>query len=185
MEEILELYYADNARKLHNMVDTVLRRLGFYCIGNIEDFYSIANEVFADVIVKYDEGRDFDAFLHTCLSNRFKTEMTARNRQKRLADKMAVSIYTSVNDDDNSTLGDIIPDSFSIEKEIFEKREEVLNERILLYLNRLSNLQREVLRLNASGYLPNEIKEKLHITEKQYSDCNAAIHSYKNVSVLF
>lgn len=111
--------------------------------------------------------------------------MTARNRQKRQADKMAVSIDTLINEDDNSTLGDIIADSFSVEREILEKMEEGSDERILTYLSKLSKLQRDVLRLNIEGYLPNEIKEELQITEKQYSDCNAAIHSYKNVSVLF
>ena len=30
-----------------------------------------------------------------------------------------------------------------------------------------------------------EIKNELHISEKQYFDCCAAIHSYRNVSVLF
>lgn len=185
MEEVLEFYYADNAQRLHNMVDSILFRLGFWGLADIEDFYSLANEVFADVIGKCSDYRAFDGFLYACLCNRFKTEMTARNRQKRQADKMAISIDTPINDADNSTLGDIIADSFSIEREIFEKREEGCNERIMLYLSKLSKLQRDVLRLNIAGYLPNEIKEELHITEKQYADCNAAIHSYKNVSVLF
>ena len=56
---------------------------------------------------------------------------------------------------------------------------------MLLYLSRLSNLQKEVLRLNIAGYLPSEIREELHIDEKEYTDCYAAIHSYRNVSVLF
>lgn len=185
MEEILEFYYGDNAKRLHNMVDGILRKLGFFTLTDTDDFYSLANEVFADVIGKYDSSQAFDSFLYACLCNRFKTEMTARNRQKRQADKMAVSIDTLINEDDNSTLGDIIADSFSVEREILEKMEEGSDERILTYLSKLSKLQRDVLRLNIEGYLPNEIKEKLHITEKQYSDCNAAIHSYKNVSVLF
>lgn len=185
MEKILEFYYADNAQKLHSMVDSILFKLGFYKLVDTEDFYSLANEVFADVIGKCSNPQAFDGFLYACLCNRFKTEMTTINRQKRQADKMAISIDTPVNDADNSTLGDIIAGSFSIEKEIFEKREEGCNERIMLYLSKLSKLQKEVLRLNIAGYLPNEIKEELHITERQYADCNAAIHSYKNVSVLF
>ena len=98
---------------------------------------------------------------------------------------MSISIDTPIGDDDNSTIGDMIADGFSIEKEIFEKDEEGYSKRMLLYLSRLSNLQKEVLRLNAVGYLPEEIRDELHISEKQYSDCYAAIHSYRNVSVLF
>ena len=79
----------------------------------------------------------------------------------------------------------MIADEFTIEKEIFERNEEGYSKRMLLYLNRLSALQKEVLRLDIAGYLPNEIKEELHINEKQYVDCRAAIHSYRNVSVLF
>ena len=73
----------------------------------------------------------------------------------------------------------------SIEKELFEKDEEGYSRRMSLYLNKLSNLQKEILRLNISGYLPGEIREELHISEKEYADCYAAIHSYRNVSVLF
>ncbi len=56
---------------------------------------------------------------------------------------------------------------------------------MLLYLSRLSGLQKEVLMLNIAGYLPGEIREELHISGKQYANCYAAIHSYRNVSVLF
>ena len=67
----------------------------------------------------------------------------------------------------------------------FEKNEEEYSNRMLLYLSRLSDLQKKVLRLNVAGYQPNEIRKELHISEKQYADCYAAIHSYRNVSVLF
>ena len=79
----------------------------------------------------------------------------------------------------------MIADETTIEKEVFDKNEEGYSKKMLLYLNRLSNLQKEVLRLNIAGYLPNEIREELHISEKEYADCYAAIHSYRNVSVLF
>ena len=79
----------------------------------------------------------------------------------------------------------MIAGDLTIEKEIFDRNEEGYSKRMLLYLSKLSNLQKEVLRLNIAGYLPNEIREELHISEKQYADCYAAIHSYRNVSVLF
>ena len=110
--------------------------------------------------------------------------MTERNREKRRADRYAISIDTPVNDGE-STIGDLIPDGCNVEKEIFEEKEEGYSRRMMLYLSKLSNLQREVLRLDADGYRPHEIKEKLHMTEKQYTDCCTAIHSYRNVSVLF
>lgn len=184
MEQIVTIYYVDNAKKLHKVVDKILLKFGGLLDKDRDDFYSLANEVFVDVMRRYDDSQSFDAFLYTCLFNKIKTEMTRRNREKRKADRMSISIDTPIGDDENTTIGDMIADDFSIEKELFDEKEEEFSKRMLLYLSRLSSLQKDVLRLNMAGYFPNEIREELHITEKQYSDCYEAIHSYRNVSVL-
>lgn len=185
MDQILIAYYADNAKKLHKVVDRILLKFGGLAYKDLDEFYSLANEVFFDVMTRYDNSQSFDGFLYSCLLNKIKTEMTRRNREKRKADRMSISIDTPIGDDENSTIGDMIADGFSIEKEIFERDEEGYSKKMLLYLSRLSILQKEVLRLNIAGYLPGEIREELHINEKEYADCYAAIHSYRNVSVLF
>ncbi|MDE6530887.1 MAG: hypothetical protein K2K96_08945 [Lachnospiraceae bacterium] len=185
MEQILNTYYENNAKKLHRMVDKIILKFGGISNKDLDDFYSLANEVFVDVMRKYDHSQAFDVFLYSCLANRIKSEMTRRNREKRKADNMSISIDTLIGNDENTTVGDMIADDVTIEKELFEQKEEGYSRKILLYLSRLSGLQKEVLRLNIAGYLPNEIREELHISEKQYSDCFSAIHSYRNVSILF
>ena len=185
MEQILHLYYEDNARKLHRTVDKILRKYGGLSDKDKDEFYSLANEVFADAIRRYDHEQSFDSFLHTCLSNKIKTEITKRNREKRKADRISVSLDMPVDGDVNTTLADLIPDERDIEQEILEKDEEKYSRKMLLYLSRLSAVQKEVLRLSTSGYLPGEIREKLHMSTKQYADCFAAIHSYRNISILF
>ena len=185
MEQILVTYYSNNAQKLHNTVDKILLKFGGISDKDVDDFYSLANEVFVNVMRRYDGTQSFDGFLYSCLLNKIKTEITRRNREKRKADRMSISIDAPIGDDENSTIGDMIADDFIIERELFEKNEEGYSQRMLQYLSRLSTLQKEVLRLNIMGYLPNEIREELHISEKQYADCYAAIHSYRNVSVLF
>ncbi len=185
MEQILITYYADNAKKLHTIVDKILIRFGGLSGKDFDDFYSLANEVFVDVMRRYDDSKSFDAFLFSCLQNKIKTEITRRNREKRKVDRMSISIETPVGDDENFTLQDMIADRFDIEKEIFERNEDVYSKKMSLYLNSLSNLQKRVLRLIIAGYSPGEIKKELHITDKQYEDCKAAIHSYRNVSLLF
>ena len=185
MDKILITYYSNNAKKLHNLVDKILLNFGGLSDKDLDDFYSLANEVFVDVMKRYDGSQSFDSFLYSCLLNKIKTEITKRNREKRKADRMSISIDTPIGDDDHSTIGDMIADDNTIEKELFEKNEEGYSKKMLLYLSRLSNLQKEVLRLNAAGYFPNEIREELHISERQYADCYDAIHSYRNVSVLF
>ena len=185
MDQILDTYYADNARKLHIVVDKLLLKFGGLSCKDTDDFYSLANEVFVDVLNRYDNSKSFDAFLYVCLSNKIKSEMTKRNREKRKADRMSISIDTPIGDEDDSTLKDIIADSVDVEKEIFEEKEEGYSKKMLLYLDRLSNLQKEVLKLTTAGYSSAEICNILHITDKQYADCQASIHSYRNVSVLF
>lgn len=186
MEQILITYYANNAKKLHKIVDKILFKFGGLSDKDLDDFYSLANEVFVDVMRHYDKSRSFDGFLYSCLSNKIMSEITKRNREKRKADRTSISIDTPIGDEDERcTIGDMIADDFTIEKELFEKKEEGYSRRMLAYLNKLSTLQKDVLKLNIAGYLPNEIREELHITEKQYADCEAAIHSYRNVSVLF
>lgn len=184
MEPIVVSYYQNNAKKLNNMVDKILLKLHFVDIDK-NDFYSLANEVFMYTIRDYDSSKSFDGFLYSCLYKKFCSEMTRRRREKRKADRMSISIDMPIGDDENTTIGDMIADNITIEKMIFEKNEEGYSKRMLIYLSRLSNLQKEVLRLNIAGYLPGEIREELHISEKEYTDCYAAIHSYRNVSVLF
>lgn len=185
MEQILNTYYENNAKKLHRMVDKILLKFGGLSNKDLDDFYSLANEVFVDAMRRYDNSQVFDVFLYSCLVNRIKSEMTRRNREKRKADNMSISIDTLIGDDENTTVGDMIADDVTIEKELFEQQEEGYSRKMLLYLSRLSGMQKEVLRLNIAGYLPNEIREELHISEKQYTDCFSAIHSYRNVSILF
>lgn len=202
MEPIVVSYYQNNAKKLNNMVDKILLKLHFVDIDK-NDFYSLANEVFMYTVRDYDESQSFDGFLYSCLYKKFCTEMTSRKRDKRCTKVKVkeknekgdvveniviipdISIYTPIGDDENSTIGDMIADDLTIEKEIFDKNEEGYSKKMLLYLSRLSNLQKEVLRLNIAGYLPVEIREELHISEKEYAECYAAIHAYRNVSVLF
>lgn len=185
MEKILNEYYENNARKLRRTVDRILAKFGGLSDEDTDDFYSLANEVFADVIKRYNGAQSFDALLYSSLSNRIKTEITTRNREKRRADRLSISMDTPVDGNRGVTIGDMLVDDFSMEREIFGEKEDGYSKRMMLYLSRLSNLQKQVLRLNAAGYRPGEIREELHITKKQYADCHAAIHSYRNISVLF
>lgn len=185
MEEILDAYYKSNAIKLRGLVDKILWKFGGVTDKDMDDFYSLANEVFVDVIKRYDGCGDFEGFLYSCLLNRVKTEITRRNREKRKVERLSVSIDMPVGDEEDNTLGDIIADSFDVESEVLGEEEEGYSSRMLQYLGRLSGLQKEVLEMTTVGYSPGEIRMRLHISERQLADCNAAIHSYRNVSILF
>ena len=83
MEQILTVYYSNNAQKLHNTVDKILLKFGGISDKDVDDFYSLANEVFVNVMRRYDGTQSFDGFLYSCLLNKIKTEITRRNREKR------------------------------------------------------------------------------------------------------
>ena len=183
-KDLVDLYFKNDGKVLYSLIDKVLFKLKF----DVEksDFYSLGSEIFLDALCRYDETQDFNGFLYSCLTNKFKTEMTRRNRQKRQCDNNSISIDTPIGDDDgNFTIGDTIASKSTIEKEFFEEREESYSKEMCRYLGRLSDLQKEVLRLISIGFMPSEILEELHINQKMYEDCYQAIHSYRNISLLF
>ena len=182
-KDLVDLYFKNDGKVLYSLIDKVLFKLKF----DVEksDFYSLGSEIFLDALCRYDETQDFNGFLYSCLINKFRTEMTRRNRQKRQCDNNSIPIDTPIGDEDgNFTIGDIIPSKSTIEKEFFEEREESYSKEMCRYLDRLSDLQKEVLRLISIGFMPSEILEELHINKKMYEDCYQAIHSYRNISIL-
>ena len=182
-KDLVDLYFKNDGKVLYGLIDKVLFKLKF----DVEksDFYSLGSEIFLDALCRYDEIQDFNGFLYSCLVNKFKTEMTRRNRQKRQGDNNSISIDTPIGDEDgNFTIGDTIASKYTIEKEFFEEREESYSKEMRRYLGRLSNLQKEVLRLISIGFMPSEILEELHINQKIYEDCYQAIHSYRNIEIL-
>lgn len=185
MEQIVITYYANNAKKLHKMVDKILLKFGGLSDKDLDDFYSLANEVFVDVMRRYDGTKSFDAFLYSCLLNNIKTEMTRRNREKRKADRMSISIDTPIGDEENSTIGDLIADDFAIEKELFEKEErEEWRKEVKEYLDNLSPLQRKITFLLSDNNTPYEICEELHITMKHFKNSMKRILSDERIKPL-
>lgn len=184
MEAILNSYYANNAQKLHKMVDKILGKLKFHDVDN-EDFYSLANEIFVDVLKRYDGKQDFNGFLYSCLTNKFKTEMTRRNRQKRQADKMALSWETPVGDEGSSTLNDMIASNINIEKEILgEDADIIMDEKIERYLNSLSKIQRKIIEMKMQNVEVQNIKEELGLTDSQYSSHMQEVVQYEHIRLL-
>ena len=74
MEQILRSYYENNAGKLRGMVDKILSKFGGLSGKDMDDFYSLANEVFVDAMRRYHGSQSFDSFLYSCLSDDFTIE---------------------------------------------------------------------------------------------------------------
>lgn len=187
-QDKIQLYFENNAKKLSDMIDKILQKLRF----NVDksDFYSLGNEIFIDVLKRYDEIQDFDGFLYSCLEKKFKTEMTRRTRDKRCIKTEVVEkdldgnevvkkvivpdvrLDAPLNDEDEeTTIGDVTAGNDTVESEIFkeEKREEWRSE-VKEYLNNLSPLQRKIAFLLSDNNTPDEICEELHITMKHFDN---------------
>ena len=170
MDSIIVSYYADNAKKLHKMVDKILLKLKFFDVDS-EDFYSLANEIFVDVLRRYDGKQDFNGFLYSSLYKKFCTEMTRRGRMKRAADKNAISIDAKIcNEEESPTIGDTLTTGKTIESELFEENKDEWKREVKEYLQKLSPLQRQIAFLLSDNNTPDEICEELHITMKHFEN---------------
>ena len=184
MDQILNSYYANNAKKLHEMADKILRKFGGLSDKDYQDFYSIANEVFVDVMRRYDKKQSFDGFLYSCLSNKFKSEMTRLNRQKRQGDRNAVSMDTPIGEDDSLTIGDTIQSDFSMEAATEEIIGDCYDEKVEKYFSSLNVIQRKIIEMKMADIPVSEIKKKLELSDKRYEQHCNQIRSFEKISIL-
>ena len=183
---ILDAYYADNAKKLHKTVDKILCKFGGLSGKDKDDFYSLANEVFADVMKRYDASQSFDGFLYSCLTNKIKSEITRRNREKRKADRMSVSLDSMNDNDEECNLLDFIPSDFDTFNEAIKDQGcGQYQNKVQIYISKLSNRQVSILNLLIDGYKPNEIRKILEISPREYADDLGTMRSYENIKILF
>lgn len=183
---ILDTYYADNAKKLRNVVDKILFKFGGLSNKDRDDFYSLANEIFVDVIKRYDRTKSFDGFLYSCLSNKIMTEITRRNREKRKADRFSISLDGINEKDEECTLLEFLPSDFDTFEEATKRQgNEQYQDKVQRYISKLSNRQVNILNLLVDGYKANEICQVLEISSKEYANELKAMRSYENVKILF
>lgn len=66
-----------------------------------------------------------------------------------------------------------------------EPPSDMLSDKMITYLNRLSKLQKQILFAVSEGYSSDEIKKAFGLSSKELSDAYASIKSYRNISILF
>lgn len=180
----LEEYCDNEMKKLKQICYPILIQIGGISEKDYDDFYSIALDALADSAIRYDETKNcqFSTFLIGNIKRKFNTEIRDRNRNKRIPAKKMQSFDCSISDDD-VPLSEIIPSDFDIFEEVCINngwRESKIEK----YLNKLSIIQRKIVTLLSDGYKAKEIRELLHMGEKEYSQNLAAIQAYENVREL-
>lgn len=184
--DILNAYYADNAKKLHRVVDRILSKFGGLSSKDRDDFYSLANEVFADVLKRYDCEQSFEGFLYSCLSNKIMSEITRRNCEKRKADRLSISFEATNDKGEDYSLLDCLASDFDTFEEASKCQENgQYQDRVQQYISKLSNQQVSILNLLIDGYKPFEIRRILEISKNEYINEMSIMRSYENVKILF
>lgn len=180
----LEEYCDNEMKKLKQICYPILIQIGGISEKDYDDFYSIALDVLMNSAKRYKESDNcqFSTFLIGNIKRKFKTEVRDRNRNKRIPVKKIQSLDGLVSDDGIS-LSEIIPSDFDIFEEACIKNGWREN-KIEKYLNKLSVLQRKIVSLLSEGYKAKEIRELLHMSEKDYSQNLAVIQAYENVREL-
>ena len=184
-QQIKTLYeYADdNMKELKRICYPLFVKIGGISKKDYDDFYSIALDALLDSILRFqeDKGCKFKTFLIGNIKRKFITEIRDRNRKKRIPVKQIDSI-DSLMFEDGIPLTELIPSDFDVHNECFN--EDISDVKIKRYLNKLSSIQKEIVLLLSDGYKASEIREKLHINEKQYINNLGAIQAYENIREL-
>ena len=194
-KEILESYYKVNEdkpeeseKKLHTMVDKILSQFGGITDFDREECYSIANLYISKYIKSqldqniedFDEDK-FNGYMYFGITNKIKTYITRKNRGKRCQivtskegnKEVKQYIYPTsldnlMTDDGETKYMDVIPSDFDIESNIDVGELLNLGENVIRYINSLGTIQRQIADLIMQGYNSTEIKEILHISDKEY-----------------
>ena len=204
VEETIEWLFANEAKEMRKICNKYMVKFGGISEMDHDDFYSQVGWDVSIASKNYQptDDKSFKEFIYGVIKLSVCKQMTHRNRGKRqliiekeIIDETGnktiikeyiptVSLDAPVGEEDGMTVGEMLAHKSTTETDFFNEREDTYSDKMNSYLNKLSSLQREVLRLISIGFMPSEILEELHINQKRYEDCYQAIHSYRNISVL-
>lgn len=179
-------FNSSNGKKpeVEKIVDKILIRFGGINDSDLDDFYSLAGLVFTNVLNSYDESRGipFRAFFVRCLTNKIMELITARNAYKRTADREAISISMTINEDEDVEIGDTIPDTKTeVESRVFS---DSISESTERYLNALTRKQRRMAELFMRGAEQADIMREMNIGYAEYNRILASMREFELASIL-
>lgn len=186
---VLQPYCENNMQLLKKISRSIFMRFNEPLAGaDHDDFYSIALITLWQAYNAYDPdtGISFDGFLRSCLHKKFKSELTHRHRQKRVLNRLAVSLDAAGDGEDECSLLEFLASDFDTFEEATKRNDnQKYQDKVQQYISRLSDRQVNILNLLVDGYKPTEILLELQISAREYADNMQIIRSYENVKILF
>lgn len=198
-------YYCDcDLRELKKICDPIIMKKNVPSMYH-DDLYSDAMNVLMESVIRFNEDNNcsFKTFLAGNIKRSFydwtrdneraiRCNVLKDNDGKIIKDENGrnitiqnISIDQPLNDEDNTTYGDCISSDYNIYDELSDEIGLSKDDKIEMYLKRLSKMQRRIVILLRDGYKKPEIKDILHIEEKEYSNNMLGIRAYENVRVLY
>lgn len=203
MEQYLIPYYNDDAKKLHRVIDQIFYKYYGGTEGkDMEEFYGIGTDVLTDIFLNhtYEPSKgDFDGYVYRALRFAMADEWKKRYRDKRMAkmeildeegNKVKVPLFdisldAPAGDGETAVIGDMIPSNFDMDDIISERMGSFYDEKVRIFLDHLTEIQRRIVEMKMEGSLVWEIKEKLRLSDKQYNRHWKEITSFANINILF
>lgn len=205
--KVLHDYLDNNMKKLKQLVNKTLLKVGFISEtdSKYDNFLSVANIELFNAVVTYNPDRNvpIDAYIANIVSNKVKEEKTRQMRQKRQLyqrdkdgkilrdsyDKPIVIHNVSIDDltEDGCDVKEVIPAKEDVESIIFGhgECEFDLSEKMISYLNRISDTQRKLLLMLSNDIPKDMIKDRLHLSEKGFQKEIQNARRYDYISILF
>lgn len=203
IELAIQDLYANNQSKLKQICNKEMMRFGGLSPKDYDGFYSRAGLEISVAIDHelYDptRGKTPLEFFISIIKRSIWKEMTDRNRGKRQnfietedVDKdgnvikkkkfiPTVSIDMPIGEENGMAIKDTLQSDFYIDKEIQSKFKD---EKIENFLNNLSRTQRQIAEMIMEDIPVSDIKQKLNLSDKEYTDNFNAMKSFKNISIL-
>lgn len=200
MDQLLNSYYENNLKRLYEVVDQIFyRNFGGISDKDMPEYYSVAGSVLADIVLnnKYDPSKgDFDGYLYNTVKFAVIDELKKQQRNKRcakidMADENGkivrvtmknIYLDAPVEDSEGLTIGDTIPSDFNLD-DILEEKENCQDERVEKYLNSLSGTARKIIEMRMNDIPVSEIKKKLGLTDREYSNHMHSARMNENISL--
>lgn len=181
MKDYIEFYCANDCAELRRISNAIIiKEFGWMPQMLYDDFYSIALESLWKCTNGFDDskGAKFETYLIHCLNKKFRTRVTYMNRQRRNGGVQDVSLDALIDEKSTSLYNLISHDDV-------ETNTSTYSDKVMRYLERLSDEQRQILLLTADGYSVDEVKKILNISSVELANAYSAIKSYRNVSILY
>ena len=193
--KISEEYYKNDRKKLKYIINNVLRKFGG--IENMDDYYSIGDEIFCNALINFNGKGQFNGYLAMCLQRKLYSAVTSNNRKKRCA-------YELYRSDDGSVATRYIKDvslDAAIENEETDEKcflkdiigreddypilsEGLFSKSLIRYIQSLPNKTKVIAHMIMDGLDEEEICEKLSMDSAEYNIHLGIMRLYENKKII-